>query len=327
MHNYFLPSFSDYHLGNTPLYCAGSYCKSKNLFIKLEQHNPLGSIKDRTAYFIIRDLINTGKLQPGVKLVESSSGNLGLALGYFAREIGVDFLCLVDPTIPNEKIRQLESKHVKLHTVSLGNYKTYRDARINMATELDLQPDWIWTRQYDSISNVMSHYETTGQEIWQQTKQKVDFAVCSTGTGGTICGIGLYLKEMNPAVEIIAVEPLGSTIFGGIPGCYLSAGSGMSCASSIVQKYGHVIDCFAQVPDEDALNASVQFMELEKISLGVTAGAALVVASKIAIDNPEKNVVAVAPDGGSNYTNLFETYYRPKHGNMNSILIYPLKDK
>ncbi len=326
MSDYVLSNFSDYLLGNTPLYCADSYCTSKNLFVKLEQHNPLGSIKDRAAYYILRDLINAGRLHPHIKLVESSSGNLGLALGYFAHEIGVEFLCLIDPTVPNEKVRQLQSKHVKLHMVSLGNHKTYRDARIDMASELDLKSDWIWTRQYDNISNVLSHYETTGPEIWRQTKQKVDFIVCSTGTGGTLCGIGLYLKEMNPAVKIIAVEPKGSTIFGGIPGCYLSVGSGMSCASSIIKRYGFVIDYWAHVADQDALKACLQFVKFENISLGVTAGAALVVGSRIALDNPEKTVVVVAPDGGENYAKLFESIH-PEHESKNKVILHPLKDQ
>jgi len=326
MSDCFLSNFEDYLLGSTPLFCADSYCITKNLFVKLEQHNPLGSIKDRTAYYILRDLINAGRLQPGVKLVESSSGNLGLALSYFAHEVGVEFLCLVDPTIPSEKLRQLESKHVKLHTVSLGNHKTYRDARIQMASELDLKPDWIWTRQYDNISNVMSHYETTGPEIWRQTTQKVDFIVCSTGTGGTICGIGLYFKETNPAVQIVAVEPLGSTIFGGTPGCYLSVGSGMSCASSIVRRYGHVIDYWAHVADEDALEACVRFMKFENINLGVTAGAALVVALEIAMNNPQKTIVAVAPDGGENYANLLESI-PIKRENKHKVVLHALKDQ
>jgi len=285
---------------------AVSYCASRNLFVKLEKHNPLGSIKDRTAYFIIRDLIDTGRLYPGIKLVESSSGNLGLALDYFAKKIGVEFVCLIDPTLPIEKKHQLESHGVSLKIVDLGSSKTYRDARILMADMLDAQPEWIWTRQYDNPANVLSHYKTTGPEIWRQTNNKVDVVVCSVGTGGTICGIGSYLKEQYPDVKIIAVEPLGSTIFGGVPGCYLSVGSGMSTPSQLIKKYGSVIDCWTQVSDIDALFACQQFMNLEKISLGVTAGSALVVAKSIAQKHPDQIVVSVAPDGGENYSTIFQ---------------------
>ena len=307
------------------MHLADSYCKSKNLLIKLEQNNPLGSIKDRTAFYILKDLINSGRLQTDTKLVESSSGNLGLALGYFAYEIGVDFLCLVDSTIPKEKVNQLENNHVKLHSVSIGNHKTYRDARISMASELDQKEEWVWTRQYDNISNIMCHYDTTGPEIWSQTKNNVDFVVCSTGTGGTICGIGLFLKKKNPAVKIVAVEPLGSTIFGGTPGCYLSVGAGMSSASSIVKRFGYVIDYWAQVADTDALNECIRFLEAEDINLGVTAGAALVVALSIAKNEPNKKVVAVAPDGGENYATLFESGPQ-RHRQTKAYELHPLKE-
>lgn len=307
MTEHYLPDFYEYHLGNTPLVCAESYCLSKNLFVKLEQHNFLGSIKDRAAYFIFRELIDSGKLHAGIKLVESSSGNLGLSLSYFAREIGVEFTCLIDPTLPQEKVNQLQDENVPLEVVSLGKSRTYRDARILMANELDELPDWIWTRQYDNPANVVSHYKTTGPEIWEQTKHKVDIVVCSIGTGGTICGIGLFLKEMNPDIDIVAVEPLGSTIFGGIPGSYLSVGSGMSYPSLLVKNYGFVVDYWTHVADTDAVIACKQFDASENINVGVTSGAALVVALDIAQKNPDKVVVAVAPDGGESYSSILNT--------------------
>jgi cysteine synthase len=320
-----LSSFTDYHLGNTPLYCATSYCKSRNLFVKLEQYNPLGSIKDRAAYFIIRDLIDTGKLKPGVKLVESSSGNLGLALNFFAQELGVDFVCLVDPTLPNDKIKQLESHNMNLNTVTLGKFQTFRDARIHKASQLDLKPNWIWTRQYDNPANVKSHYETTGPEIWNQTNNKVDYVISSIGTGGTICGIGLYLKKQNPKIKVVAIEPMGSTIFGGIPGCNLSVGAGMSCPSTLVRQYGKVIDFWGHVADIDALYECKLFRKHEDINIGITTGTALVVASRIAKENPDKIIVCIAPDGGEYYADLL------KNINLDSkrksdIALYPMNE-
>ena len=246
-----------------------------------------------------------GKLKPGVKLTESSSGNLGLAIAYFAREVGVRFLCLVDPLIAPDKLRELEDAGVEVHIVSLGDNPDYRSARIQIARDLDQQPDWIWTNQYDNPANFRAHYETTGPEIWSQTEGRVDYVVCSVGTGGTICGIGHYLKKLNPAVKIVAVEPLGSTIFGGKPGEYLSVGAGMRHPSGIIQCYGHIIDCYYQVSDQDALCECVRLLDTERISVGVTTGSVLVVGSYLAAHHPNNYVMAIAPDGGEKYSDLF----------------------
>jgi len=284
-----------------------TYCPSGNLYLKLEKYNPTGSVKDRAAYYIFLDLIETGKLKPGTVLVESSSGNLGLAIAYFAREVGIRFVCLVDPTVPREKLKQLENAGVEIHVVSLGNSPDYRTARIQLARELNQQPGWIWTNKYDNPANFKAHYETTGPEIWAQTGGQVDYIVCSVGTGGTICGVAHYLKQQNSAVRVIAVEPEGSTIFGGEPGTYLSVGAGMRGPSGIIRKYGQIIDYYCKVNDRDALQECVKILRTEGLSVGVTTGSVLVVASSLAARHPGKNVVAIAPDGGENYTDLFGT--------------------
>ena len=299
-----LKSFTEYGLGNTPLYRSAAYCPSGNLYVKLESANPNGSVKDRIAHYIIRDLIVAGRLKPNTNLVESSSGNLGLAIAYFARELGVRFLCLVDPLMAPEKLRELQDAGVEVHIVSLGNSPDYRSARIQMARGLDGRPDWIWTNQYDNLANFKSHFETTGPEIWTQTGGQLDFVVCSVGTGGTICGIAHYLKRQNPAVTIIAVEPRGSTIFGGGPGEYLSVGAGMRQPSGILKQYGHAIDYYCQVDDRDSLRECAEILYAENLSVGVTTGSVLVVALCLAAQHSDKNVVAVAPDGGEKYADL-----------------------
>jgi len=302
-----LDAFMSYMVGHTPMYRAVGYCPSGNLFLKLEEKNKHGSIKERAGYYIIRDLIEAGRLRPGVSLVESSSGNLGLSLGLFARDLDIDFLCLIDPTVPREKAELLASNQIRTHCVGLEGFATYRDARITMASELDRQPNWIWTRQYDNPSNVKAHFETTGPEIWSQMNGQVDYVLSSVGSGGTVCGIGLYMKRQSPATSIVAIEPKGSTIFGGEPGSYLSAGAGMSYPPGIIKQYGQVIDYFCQVDDAAALHACVQFRNAEGFYVGITAGSVLVVASYLADRYPDKRIVAVAADGGDKYTSFFAT--------------------
>ena len=130
-------------LGKTPLHRVEKYCPSGAIYLKLEMHNPLKSIKDRAAYFIVKDLLENGRLRTGIQLVESSSGNLGLALGYYCSLVGVPFTCLVDPTVPKDKIQELKTAGVNVQVVELGDNPDYRTARIRIAQELDDGPDWI----------------------------------------------------------------------------------------------------------------------------------------------------------------------------------------
>ena len=301
-----LKDFHEYGLGSTPLVRLSRYCSRGNLYIKLEKCNPNGSIKDRTAYFIVRDLLTTGRLSPKTILVESSSGNLGLALGYFSQELGIEFVCLVDPTIAPDKLRQLLEKNVKVHVVSQGNNPDYRTARIRLANYLDKKPNWIWTNQYGNPSNYKSHYETTGSEIWDQTRGEVDYVVCSVGTGGTICGIGHYLKQKKSEIKIIGVEPVGSTIFGGLPKAYLNAGAGMGYPSELIRKYGDVIDYYCKVKDEDSIQECINLLFKESLSVGITSGSVLKLGLHLAYRYPGSNIVVIAPDGGEKYQEFFK---------------------
>lgn len=300
-------NFGYYGLGNTPLHHATKHCPNCNVYIKLEAANPHGSVKDRTAYYIVKDLIDTGRLQSSSKLVESSSGNLALALAFFAGEVGVPFVCLADPSIVPEKLEELQKAGVEVRVVSLGSNSDLRTARIQTAKELAKRPDWIWTNQYDNLANFKAHFETTGPEIWAQTAGRIEYVVCSVGTGGTICGVGCYLKQRNPAMKVIAVEPKGSTIFGGEPGDYLNAGAGMAYPSGIMREHGHVVDYFCQVDDGVAIQECNRIGETEALSLGITGGAATVVARHLATKHPDSCIVALAPDSGERYVRLLQS--------------------
>jgi cysteine synthase len=216
----------------------------------------------------------------------------------------VNFLCLIDPTLPQEKVDELESASISTQVVELGLHATYRDSRIQLATELDSRPGWIWTRQYDNPANVKAHYETTGPEIWSQMEGQVDYVVASVGTGGTICGVGQFIKHQNPRSIVVAVEPDGSTIFGGKPGYYLSVGAGMSCPSGIIRRYGGVIDYCCHIDDATALRTCIQMHAAEDIGVGVTSGSVLTVALYLAREFPDKCIAAIAPDGIERYKSL-----------------------
>ena len=298
--------FLEYTLVPTPIHRAETFCQTRNLYVKLEGRGRHGSIKERAAYYIIRDLLLRGELRSGVSLVESSSGNLGLSLGLFCRQLDIRFLCLVDPTVPAEKLEELAGHGVETTIVDLAGHSSYRDARIEMAARLDRQPGWVWTRQYENPANAQAHSETTGPEIWSQMGEQVDYVVCSVGSGGTVCGIGQFFKRHHPSTMVVGVEPLGSTIFGGSSGCYLSVGAGLSHPPGLVQQFGSVIDCFAQVADADSLKACLRFQTAEGLLLGVTSGATLAVAHELAVLHPDRTVVAISPDDGSHYLSILK---------------------
>lgn len=298
--------FLAYDLAPTPIHRAEVFCQTRNLYVKLEGRARHGSIKERAAYYMIRDLLLRGVLTSGVALVESSSGNLGLSLGLFCRQLGVHFLCLVDPTVPAEKLSELTGHGIETTSVELAGHASYRDARIEVASRLDREHGWVWTRQYENPANAQAHLETTGPEIWSQMDGHVDYVVCSVGSGGTVCGIGQFFRHLHPSTVIVGVEPLGSTIFGGSSGSYLSVGAGLSHPPGLVRQFGSVIDCFAQVADADALRACLRFQTAEGILLGVTSGATLAVAHQLAVRHPDRTVLAISPDDGSHYLSILE---------------------
>jgi cysteine synthase len=300
-----LKPYAEYGIVKTPVVCSERYARNKNLYIKLEHFNLNASIKSRTAYFIIKDLLEKGEV---VNLVESSSGNLGMSLGYFSQQIGKNFLCLVDPTVPVSKLNAMEMKGVKYKVVQLGNFPDYRTARIHFAKLLDEKEDWIWTNQYDNLANYRAHFETTGPELFEQMDGKIDYLVCAVGTGGTICGTGDYLKKNIKDIKVVAVEPQGSTIFGGTPSKYVTAGSGLSYPSGIVKKYLNVIDYCVKADDACSICECLEFERTEDISVGITTGSVLYAGKHLSSMYPDKKIVCISPDGGEAYSDIINQY-------------------
>lgn len=309
--NDLLKPYSEYGI-KTPVVCASKYAKNNNLYVKLEHLNIYGSIKSRTAYFMLRGLLSKGKVE---NLVESSSGNLGLCLGCFAKKINKNFLCLVDPTVPIEKLKNLKDNGINYQIIQLSNFPDYRTARIYFAKLLNEKEDWIWTNQYDSQFNYQAHYETTGPEIYEQLNGKIDYLVCAVGTGGTICGTGSYLKEHIKGIKIVAVEPIGSTIFGGAPSKYLTAGSGLSYPSGIVKRYYNVLDYYTKIDDAFSIYECLEFNRLENLMLGITTGSVLCAGKKLSSLYPDKIILCISPDSGDAYSDSIHNFKRPKPSN------------
>src|ERR1035438_9014125 len=175
---------------------------------------------------------------------------------------------------------------------------TLRETRIAVATELGQREGYVWLNQYGNPAGVQAHMESTGPEIWNGCHGAVDAVVASVGTGGTICGIGAALRDLSNAPLVVGVEPLGSTISGGDDGDYLPAGSGMRGAPGLVIAFRHLIDYFAQTPDDVAARWALMIRDRFGIEIGQTTGAAVAVAALLA-ERDRCNVVAVAPDQGS----------------------------
>jgi cysteine synthase len=241
-------------------------------------------------------------------LVESTSGNLGLALAYLAGDIGISTVCVVDPTVSAAKITKLREGGADVCFAKLDDlHKDYPSARIAEVRRLVQSRGWIWLNQYAAPAGMRAHEETTGPETWAATGGRLHCVVASVGTGGTICGMGRFLKRVDPGIQIIAVEPLGSTIFGGQPGPFMSAGSGLSGPSSIVRRFGNVIDFVAKVSDAAAVGACKIFAQRESYTIGITAAAAALVGRRVAERHPDWTVVSIAADGSESYQDALKS--------------------
>lgn len=291
----------EYGIGNTPMTVV-ELANNNKLFIKLEKYNFLNSIKARTAYYIVKNL-NAEKIN-GV--VESTSGNLGFALSYFLSEMGVDFLCLVDETISKEKLEKLEKQRINYRIVKRIGNLDYRNSRIKIAKELQDSGKYFWSNQYENRNCMLAHYETTGPEIWKQCKEDIDICFCPVGTGGTITGIAKFLKEKNMGIEIIGVEPMGSTIFGGTDGEYINAGTGLRGPSGLVEKYIDYIDGYYQINDLESVCCCKGLKKKYGLELGISSAMTYAAVLDYAHKEKNKNIVMVAPDGMDSYISVLE---------------------
>ncbi len=298
-------------IGNTPLLRASGYSASAGLgdtklLAKLEYLNPAGSVKDRVAWGMIRDAEEKGILKKGATIIEPTSGNTGIGLAAVAAARGYKAIFTLPETMSEERRTLLKAYGAKLE-LTAGS-KGMKGA-IERAEELkESIPGAVILGQFVNPANPQEHYLTTGPEIWEQTDGKVDVFAAGVGTGGTLSGVGRYLKEKNPDVKIVAVEPASSPVLStgkGGPHKIQGIGAGFVPDTLDTKIYDEVIT----ISNEDAYEESRRFAVSEGIMVGISAGAALK-AGTILANRPEyagKNIVVLLPDSGDRYlsTELF----------------------
>lgn len=291
-------------IGNTPLLILNRHAAAKGLttpiVAKLERTNPGGSAKDRIALYMIDDAEKSGKLKPGGTIVEPTSGNTGVGLAVIGASRGYKVILTMPETmsIERRKLLALFGAEIVLTPGKEGMNGAIAEAkRICAAT-----PGAIMAGQFENPANPLAHYSATGPEIWRDTDGKVDIFVAGVGTGGTISGIGRYLKEKNPAVRIVAVEPAESPVLeGGAAGAHGIQGIGAGFVPGTYD--ASVVDEVVAAKSADAVAATKELARTEGLLVGISSGAALAAATELALrpENKGKVIVALLPDTGERY--------------------------
>lgn len=292
-------------IGKTPLLKLNGYTKkagvtNANIFAKLEYLNPAGSVKDRIALAMINDVEKKGLLKPGATIIEPTSGNTGIGIASVAAAKGYRAILTLPDTMSVERRNLLKAYGAEL--VLTEGAKGMKGA-IAKAEELNKEIEGsIILGQFDNPANPAAHKATTGPEIWEQLDGKVDIFVAGVGTGGTITGIGEYLKSQNPDVKIVAVEPATSPVLSkGTAGAHKIQGIGAGFVPKVLDT--EVYDEILPIENDDAFEEGRAFAVSEGILVGISSGAALKAATILANrpENKGKNIVALLPDSGDRY--------------------------
>ena len=290
-------------VGNTPLLSVDNYVRQRQLpatiLAKLERFNPAGSAKDRIALEMLDQAEASGVLQPGGVVIEPTSGNTGIGLAAMAVARGYRVILTMPASMSAERRAMLKAYGAELVLVETGGMA----GAVAKAEELAASiPGSFIPSQFDNPANPAAHYKTTGPEIWRDAEGHVDIFVAGVGTGGTISGVGRYLKEQNPSVCIVAVEPASSPLLSqGHAGPHGLQGIG---ANFVPGNYdSSVVDEIVTVTDEDAYRTGRLLARTEGVMAGITSGAALWAADELARrpENKGKTIVALLPDDGNRY--------------------------
>ncbi len=291
-------------VGNTPLLEMRRFSEQRGLITpiiaKVEFFNPGGSTKDRVALAMIEDAEKSGKLTPGATIIEPTSGNTGVGLALVTAAKGYKLILTMPETMSIERRNLVKAFGAE---VILTSGKDGMAGAISEAEKLkESIPGAVILQQFENPSNAQAHYDTTGQELWEQTDGNIDVFVAGVGTGGTISGIGRKLKEKNPDVKIVAVEPTTSAVLTGhASGPHKIQGIGAGFVPKIYD--ASVVDEVFDVAGDDAILASRQLAKTEGLLVGISAGAAVHAAVEVARrpENKGKRVVALLPDTGERY--------------------------
>ena len=290
----------DFSIGNTPLIDLSALPGRGKLLAKGEFANPTGSAKDRAAWYMVKDAEKRGILAPGGTIIEPTSGNTGISLAAIARAKGYRAIIVMPDSMSAERQTRIKSygAEIVLTPGEAGMAGAIRRAE-ELAKEI---PGSFIPNQFENKANAIAHYETTGPEIWAQTAGKAEIFVAGVGTGGTITGVGRYLKEKNPHIRIVAVEPEKSPVLSkGKAGSHGIQGIGAGFVPGVLER--ELIDEIVTVTDEDAFSTAKKLSEFG-VPVGISAGAAVWAASRIARENPETCVVTLLPDSADRYGSL-----------------------
>lgn len=296
-------------VGNTPLIRLNSFSEETGCEIlgKAEFLNPGGSVKDRAALYIIEDAEESGSLKPGGTVVEGTAGNTGIGLAHICNAKGYKCLIIIPDTQSQEKMDMLRTLGAEVRPVPAVPYKDPNNYVRLSGTIASQMENAIWANQFDNLANRRAHYETTGKEIWEQTGGKIDAFICATGTGGTLAGVAMCLKEKNPNVKTILADPIGSALYS-----YIKTGELKMEGNSITEGIGNsrvtanmggvAIDDAIQVDDREAVRVIYQLLQKDGLFLGgssgINVGAAVALAKQM---GPGHTIVTILCDSGSRY--------------------------
>lgn len=292
-------------IGNTPLmrlnnYMAENDIKEAEVLAKLEYLNPAGSVKDRVAVAMIEDAEEKGIIKPGATIIEPTSGNTGIGLAFAAAVKGYRTILTLPDTMSVERRTLLKAYGAEL---VLTKGAEGMSGAIKKANELKESIEGaVILGQFDNPANPKKHFLTTGPEIWEQTGGRVDIFVAGVGTGGTLTGVGEYLKSQNPEIKIVAVEPEKSPVLSaGVSGAHKIQGIGAGFVPSILNT--DIYDEIMAIGDDDAFAEGKAFAQTEGILVGISSGAALMAAKLLAKkpENKGKTIVVLLPDSGDRY--------------------------
>lgn len=303
-------------VGNTPLLELGRFSASEGLatplVAKVEYFNPAGSVKDRIALAMIEDAEQRGLLQPGATIIEPTSGNTGVGLAFVSAVKGYHLILTMPETMSVERRNLVKAYGAE---VRLTSGKDGMKGAIRAAEALrDSIPGSVMLQQFENAANPACHVATTGPEIWEQTAGEVDIFVAGVGTGGTVSGVGRYLKQQNPAVKVYAVEPSTSAVLNGQPaGAHKIQGIGAGFVPATYDP--SVVDEVLDVDSDDAIRTSRKLARTEGLLVGISSGAAVAGALMLAKrpENRGKRIVTLLPDTGERYltTVLYDTENYP----------------
>ena len=275
-----------------------------NLIAKVEFFNPAGSIKDRVGFNMIIEAEKSGRLKPGGTIIEPTSGNTGVGIAMTAAARGYKAIMVMPESMSMERRLLLKALGAEL---VLTDKALGMQGSVDKANELAEEiPGSIIAGQFENPANPQAHYDTTGPEIWADTDGNIDILVSAFGTGGTISGVGKYLKEKNPEIKVIGVEPASSPLLSqGKAGSHKIQGIGANFIPDVLERT--VIDEIITVEDDDALNTMKEISRTEGLLVGVSSGAAVYAAAVAGAraENKGKNIVVILPDTGERYLSIF----------------------